>query len=54
MRNDGFSRPRSHGRNGYERRGESRNGEANNDGDGSRAYQNGLVKANRENAQARG
>ncbi|KAJ0256939.1 hypothetical protein HA466_0078940 [Hirschfeldia incana] len=62
-RNDGFSKPRGngfngggrgHGRNGYDRRGESRNGEANNNGDGSRAYQNGLVKASRENAQARG
>ncbi|CAG7868786.1 unnamed protein product [Brassica rapa] len=61
-RNDGF-RPRGygfngggggHGGNGYERRGESRNAEANNNGDGSRAYQNGLVKSSRENAQARG
>lgn len=61
-RNEGF-RPRGngfngggrgHGRNGYEGRGESRNGEANNNGDGSRVYQNGSVKASRDNAQARG
>ncbi|KAL0723394.1 hypothetical protein Bca4012_037993 [Brassica carinata] len=61
-RNDGF-RPRGngfngggrgHGRNGYDRRVDSRNGEANNNGDGSRAYQNGSVKASRDNAQARG
>ncbi|KAF8068515.1 hypothetical protein N665_1146s0009 [Sinapis alba] len=54
-RSNGFNGGgRGHGRNGYERRGESRNDEANNNGDGSRAYQNGLVKASRENAQARG
>ncbi|KAL1220054.1 Nuclear transport factor 2 [Cardamine amara subsp. amara] len=51
-RGNGYNGERGYGRNGYERRGESRNGEASN-GDG-KVYQNGTVKAGRENAQSKG